>query len=167
MLTVRKTGRRSEIDALVTLHNNLANRVLGFPTIANGTTAGKIKTTTATAFAIDGKVYTKAATDDLWDLTALTTLTGAQFQVVLLYLDASGVATIGAGTVSASAAAALIALPAFVTTKCIVGMYVAGASTVFTNALGAQGTYHNGVVTGTKSTNGASLSPELISSVPV
>lgn len=156
---------RLEMNAVIARLNNIANMVMGYPTIANGTTAGKIKTTTATSYRIDGVAYTKAATDDLWNLTALTTLTGSQFQAVALYVDAAGTATIGAGTVAASAALALAALPAFVTTKSILGVYVANASTNFSSALGAQGTYYNGVPTGAIDVNGVPLSVDLITSV--
>lgn len=162
---VRKTGKRDELDAIINRGNNLANRLLAFPNIGNGGTNGRLRTNAAISYAIDGQVYTEASTEDEWDLSALTTLTGSQFQAVALYLDASGTASIGAGTVAASAALALAALPAFVPTKAIIGVYVANASTNFGNALAAQGTIYNGVPTGACDVNGNSLSPEVLTSV--
>jgi hypothetical protein len=126
----------------------LLNRVLAFASIGNGTTNGRLRTNAAVSYCIAGQVYTKASTDDLWNLSALTTLTSGQFQAVALYLAANGDASIGAGTVSASAAAAIRALPTPPTDKCIVGVYVANASTNFGNALAAQGTIYNGLPSG-------------------
>jgi len=115
--------------------------------IADGTTDGKLKTVAAVDFAIAGALYTKAATDDLWDLSAETDTTGAQYRAYWLYLDSSGTASIAAGTNAASAAAALAALPAITATKSVIGVYVAGLSTDFNGAAGlaAQGTIYNGM----------------------
>lgn len=114
--------------------------------ITSGTTAGKLKTRADVEFSIGGTVYRKATTDDLWDLSAQTDTTGAQYRAFRLYLDSSGVATIGAGTNAASAAAALAALPAEASTKATIGLYVAGLSTDFDGVAGlaAQGTLYEG-----------------------
>ena len=113
--------------------------------IANGTTAGKFKSRSDVEYAITGVLYAKAATDDLWDLSALTTLTGAQYQAVYLYLDSSGTASIGAGTAAASSAADIAALPSIPSTKAVIGTFVAGLSTNFANALSSQGTLYDGL----------------------
>jgi uncharacterized protein len=114
--------------------------------VANGTTAGKLKLAGDAEFCIAGTVYKKAATDDLWDLSAETDTTGAQYRAYWLYLNSSGTASVGAGTNAASAAAALLALPAITATKAVIGVYVAGLSTNFDDAggLAAQGTIYNG-----------------------
>ncbi len=157
---------RLEMNALIARYNNVANRVLGNPAITDGTTDGKLQNA-AIDYSIDGKTYSKAATDDLWDLSAQTDTIAAQYRAYALYLDAAGTATIGAGSNAASAALAIAALPAFVTTKCIVGVYVAGPSTDFNGAAGlaAQGTIHNGVPTGSTDTAGNPLSVDLITSI--
>lgn len=165
MATSIRRVLRLEMNALIARYNNLANAVLTYGVIANGTTAGKLKTTAAVSYRIEGTVYTKAATDDLWDLTGLTNLAAGEFQAIALYLDASGTASIGAGTVAATAAAAKLACPAFVTSKCVVGWFVANASTDFDAALSAQGTIYHGTPTGFTDSSGNVLSADLITSI--
>lgn len=115
------------------------------PLIANATTAGKLKTTSdALVYRIGGIGYLKASTDNLWDLTGQTATTNVQYRAFYLYLDASGTASIGAGTNATTAGLAIAALPSVPTTKSVIGTYVAGPSTTFTNALAAQGTIYNG-----------------------
>lgn len=116
-------------------------------TITNATTAGKLQATSnALVYRIGGIGYLKAPTDNLWDLSAETDTTGAQYRAYYLYLDASGTASIGAGTNAASAALAIAALPAVPTDKSVIGTYVAGPSTDFNGAggLSGQGTIYNG-----------------------
>ena len=150
---------RTLVDALVAGYNatradvgdvvtRAQNSLRSYPLIANGSTAGKLKITNAAVFAVGGTVYSKAITDDLWDLSALTTLTGAQYQATWLYLDAAGTATIVSGTAAASAALAIAALPAITSTKSVIGCYVAGLSTNYASALAAQGTIYNGFPAG-------------------
>jgi hypothetical protein len=114
--------------------------------IANGTTPGCLKTQADSVYAIAGTWYRKASTDDLWDLSAQTDTIAAQYKAFWLYVDAGGTATIAAGTVAASEAAAIAALPAEVSTKCPLGVFVAGPSCDFNGAggLAAQGTIING-----------------------
>jgi len=117
------------------------------PAIADGTADGKIQNVNAVDFSIAGRLYSKAATDDLWDLTGQTDTTGTEWVAFWLYLDASGTATIAAGTVvETSEAGAIAALPAIDDAKCPVGVYVAGNSCDFDGAAGltAQGTLING-----------------------
>lgn len=115
------------------------------PTITNATTAGKLQATSnALVYRIGGVGYLKAATDNLWDFTAQTATTSGQYRAFYLYLDSSGAASIGAGTNAATADLAIAALPSVPTTKSVIGTYVAGPSTTFTNALAAQGTIYNG-----------------------
>jgi hypothetical protein len=92
------------------------------------------------------RLYSKASTDDLWNLSAITDTTGAQYRAVALCLDASGTATIETGAVATSAALALQALPVIPTTKSVVGVFVAGPSTNWDagGGLAAQGTIYNG-----------------------
>ncbi|HHT9146011.1 MAG TPA: hypothetical protein ACFYD4_10100 [Candidatus Wunengus sp. YC61] len=73
--------------------------------ITNGTTAGKAKTTATVKYRISGSVASKAATDDLWDLTGVTT-GAAEYKKVLLTLNASGTAKIIVGTAATSQATA-------------------------------------------------------------
>lgn len=67
----------------------------------NGTTAGKAKTANTIAYEINGRRFTKAATDDLWTMTGVTTTAG-QFRKVLLCLNESGTASIVVGVTAAS-----------------------------------------------------------------
>lgn len=117
--------------------------------IVDGTTDGKLATDGPSWFRINGQLYLKLATDDLWDLSGQTDTTGAQYRAYWLYLNSSGVASIAAGTNAASSAAAIAALPAVAADKAVMGVYVAGLSTDFNGAAGlaAQGTIHLGVPT--------------------
>jgi hypothetical protein len=75
---------------------------------AAGTTAGKAKTQMDITYTIPGAPsvpYVKAATDDLFDCTAITTTTYAK---LLFTLNSSGTATVTKGTEAASQAAALM-----------------------------------------------------------
>ena len=163
MANIRKTasgGERTEIDRLVAVLG-FRNRQASYAAtssgaIANGTTAGKLKTAAACSFKIAGVLYAKAIADDLWDLSAKTDTIAAQYRAYALYLDANGAATLGDGANAASVAAALLALPAFDATKAVIGVYVAGPSTDFNAAggLAAQGTIYNGLPDGVSADGG-------------
>ena len=155
MPNIRKTGGRSEFDGFAaaikalwwTNHN--AARASG--AIANGTTAGKLKTTKDITFALGGSLYFKATTDDLWTLSGLATLSTGQYRATALLLDSSGTASIASGAVAATAAAALAGLSASGVldgTKAVIGVFVAGPSTNYANALSGQGTIYNGLPDG-------------------
>lgn len=146
-VNVRKSNAAALRDAVNARINALANRCEGYSTIANGTTAGKLKTTTTVDFRVDGVLYTKAATDDLWNLAAETDTTGAQYRAYWLYIDAAGTATIEAGANAASATLARQALPVPSATKSVFGVYTAGLSTDFNagGGLSGQGTITHGI----------------------
>jgi hypothetical protein len=118
-----------------------------FTIIEDGTTDGYLKTDGPSGFKINGQLYNKAGTDNLWNLSAQTDTTGAQYRAYWLYLDSSGTATIAAGANAASSVAAIAALPALAADKAVMGVYVAGLSTDFNGAAGlaAQGTIIYGV----------------------
>lgn len=144
-VNVRKSNAAALRDAINARINAHANACHSYSTIANGTTNGKLKTTIAASYQIDGVLYTKAGTDDLWDLSAQTATTGAQFRAFWLYVDASGTATIEAGANAASATLARQALPVPSASKCVFGVFTAGLSTNFSNALSSQGTITHGI----------------------
>ena len=105
--SLHKTFFQGLQSDLSNLFSWLQNRVLGIGTVQPATTAGKVKTTTECQYALANSGYQKAATDNLWDLTAITTAAGG-FAKVLLQLDNAGVATVKKGaesTVSQAAAA--------------------------------------------------------------
>lgn len=150
--TIRKTPG---IEPLIDVHAEVASLMArlmfshtGAPAIGNGTTNGRLRTNASVTGNIAAVPVTKASTDDLWNLSAQTATPASTFRAIWLYIDAAGTASIAAGTNAASAAAALAALPAPDETKCIFGVYVAGGSTNFANALAAQGTIHNGIPSG-------------------
>jgi hypothetical protein len=149
---VRKTGGRlqPQLNLLWQHLNHLANCVYGLPAIGNGTTAGRLRTTAATPFKVDGKQKSKASTDDLWNLSAETDTIAAEYRAYWLYVDASGTASFAAGSNATSAAAALAALPARSLSKAVFGVFVAGPETDFDDAggLSAQGTIHDDVPAG-------------------
>ena len=134
-----------------TQHNNLVADVLaiinrqqntllarGGASFADGTTAGKIKTVTGTIdFCVNGEVYSKAATDDFWDLSAETDTAASKYRAYWLYINASlaasfgTIATPGAGdsATAAAAVAALLAAGEPAADKAVVGVFIAGPST--------------------------------------
>lgn len=120
--------------------NGAATRAI----IAQATANGKLKTSAPCDFRVGGRLYTKSNTDDLWDLSAQTALGAAEYKAFWLYLSTAGAASIAAGSVAASEAAAIAALPAVDATKSVIGCFVAGPNTNFANALGAQGTIIDG-----------------------
>lgn len=124
----------------------------GVPAIGNGTTAGTLRTNASVVGHVAGVDFTKASTDDLWDLSSETDTAAATFRAYWLYVNAAGTASFAAGSDVASAAAALASLPAPDAAKCVFGVYVAGAATDFDDAggLAAQGTVYNGVPAGAK-----------------
>ncbi|OHD23517.1 MAG: hypothetical protein A2Y38_12200 [Spirochaetes bacterium GWB1_59_5] len=69
--------------------------------IAIGTTKSKVKTASIINFCIDGIMYVKAATDDLFVFTDLTVQAANTTKYYLLGLDSSGAATITPGTSTA------------------------------------------------------------------
>ena len=76
--------------------------------IAAGTTAGYVKTTTTIRIAYDGKTASVAATDDFFNLQSLTTAAG-EYCKVLLCLDGAGTqARVVKGEVAATQAAAIM-----------------------------------------------------------
>ena len=133
-------------DDLYALLYRREHEALGHANVGNGGTAGRLRTNSSVTYRIGGTLYVKASTDDLWNLSAETDTTGAQYRAYWLYLDSSGTAAVGAGTNAASAAAAIAALPTVASTKAVIGVFVAGLSTDFdaVGGLAAQGTIYNG-----------------------
>lgn len=146
LLHVSDDGGTSWANVLRRLVEHVDHGVTGYPNIGNGGTAGRLRTTATASYVVAGSHYSKSSTDDLWNLSAETNTTSGQYRAYYLYLDASGTATIGAGSNAASAAAAIAALPDVTATKSVIGTYVAGPSTDFDAAggLAAQGTIYNG-----------------------
>jgi len=149
-VNIRKTpvGHRAELDAIVARLNANANACLTYAVIANGTTAGRLRTTAGISYRVDGTMYAKSSTDDLWNLSAQATLGSGVTKAFWLYLDAAGTATIEAGTAGTTTATALAGLPVPSTTKSVIGVFVAGSATNFANALSSQGTIYHGIPAG-------------------
>lgn len=139
--------RRTNHSAMLTLVNALKadlnilkqhveNGCFDNPGLAIGSDTTQIQNANAITFMIDGVLYSKAATDDLWDLggstATLTAVTAAKYACITLYLDASGVFTVaedaGAGT-AATLAAAKAGAAGFSATKAIIGYYTVGDGT--------------------------------------
>lgn len=171
-LSIRRTGGVDQLDAIMGQLQAWANACLTYATVANGTTAGKLKTTSTISFKVDSQIYTKANTDDLWTLSAIATLGANQFRAVTLYMDAAGTATIDTGTIvtntnaTAGKLAALAACPVLPADKCIIGVFVAGPSTNFANALSSQGTIYHGIPTGYGTLSRIPLTPQGVADFP-
>jgi hypothetical protein len=81
--------------------------------IAAGTTAGYAKTTVAVRVTYKGTVSSKAVTDDLWNLTGVSTAAG-EYRKALLCLDVGATARVVVGEVASSQVAAkLPSIPDF------------------------------------------------------
>lgn len=146
------------LNELILLNANGCNGNAG---IATGTTTSKIKTVNSVSFSVDGKLFTKAGTDDFWTLTG-GVLAVSSFRVYVLLVDAAGAATVASSSDSLVSAAKCI-LPDLFTT--VEGKAIFGYTTIATNAsttftpgttlLGAAGittAHFNGVPTGFGST---------------
>lgn len=152
--TIRRTwGQLNELDrALRTLNWGIWAFLfgsVGSAKLAAGTTAGKIKTVADIDFRIGGRLFTKGATDDLWDFTGETTLGTGLYKAAVLYLDASGAATYALTAAATSAPLALravgdLALGGYVSTKSVIGVYVSTAAQNWGSG-GLGGTYYNGI----------------------
>lgn len=108
------------------LRSLLGNRCFTKAICATGSNAAKIKTTTNTAqYCIDGQLYEKAATDDLFVFTTLTVQPVSTTAFYALCLDKDGNASIVNGTpvltASITAGVAKALLPEVDSTLCIVG----------------------------------------------
>lgn len=132
-LVLRKTPNRDQVLARIVASLNLRINFShdSLPAIGNGGTAGRLRTNATVVGKVAGVPFSKASTDDLWNLSAETDTTASQYRAYWLYVNAAGTASIGAGANAASAAAALAALPAPDETKCIFGVAVAAPSTDF------------------------------------
>jgi hypothetical protein len=119
-ITPGRSFTRSLWQEFLSLNLRTMFSTFGSGAIGNGTTAGRLRTTASVTGRVAGVEVTKASTDDLWNLSAQT----------------------------ATIAGPLAALPAPDETKCILGVYVANASTNFAAALAAQGTIYNGIPAG-------------------
>ena len=171
--TVRKTGGRSEINALWQLAAYTA--VLShFSTplsgaIGNGTTAGNLRTTAITEPHVAGlRNADLASSDDFWDLSGETDTTATEFRAYWLYVDNANSASFVAGAASPNELQALGALPAHDETKSILGVFVAGVSTDFDDAggLAAQGTIFDQPAPGANVGGvGGYTAPQIVSTV--
>lgn len=150
----RRTAGRFETSSMWQVVMSLA-LLVGYstyddPGIGNGTTAGFLRTNAAVRQNVEGVAGTKISTDDLWDLSAETDTTAAQYRAYWLLLDIAGNASIAAGANAATAADALQALPDLDGTKSVIGVFVADPSCDFDDAggLAAQGTIYDGIPAG-------------------
>jgi hypothetical protein len=65
---------------------------------AGGTAPAKVKTTNAAQYCIDGRAYTKAATDDFWTLAGVA-IPASSIGYFLLCMDAAGAAVVVQGAI--------------------------------------------------------------------
>jgi len=113
--------------------------------LVDGSTAGNVQTGNACDYRIGGELFTKAATDDLWDLSGETDTDGASYRAYSLELDDSGVASFQAGPNAATEDDALGTLNPW-PSEGRIGVFVAAPNCDFDDAggLAAQGAYFNG-----------------------
>lgn len=115
--------------------------------IADGTTAGKLRTQANFSYRVNGAIFSAAAADDFWDLSAEVDNAAGTYRAYSLEVDAAGTASFVASTTDpATAALALAALALPAATKSRIGVFIAGPATDF-NAVGgldAQGDIYDG-----------------------
>lgn len=149
---IRRTNGRYEWDQV---HQLVASAFLldhfstkDDPAIGNGGSAGRLRTTAEVEFHISDRRYTKAAADDLWNLSGEDPTDEAGYRAYWLLVDAAGAGSIAAGRDAPTEEDALSLLPPLDGTKSVLGVFVAGPETDFTAALEAQGTVYNGIPEG-------------------
>lgn len=101
MATAEKYGiAKMGYDNLI---NILGNKCMGAPVLATATTTDLIKTTNAVNFTIGGRIFTKAATDNIpWTTTQTYATQGAsETRFYTISVDASGVIQIVQGDAGA------------------------------------------------------------------
>jgi hypothetical protein len=130
------------------------NRCFGKAAVAQGTTTSKVKSVNSVDYAIDGAIFRKAGTDDLWTLSG-SVVAISSWQKYLLCLDSASAASIVAGTPSTVSAAA-VGLPTLPTSKAVIGVLTiaTNGATTFTpgttalNAAGITATLIDGLDSG-------------------
>lgn len=85
----------------------LMNRCMGACGLAEGTNAATIKTAAAVDFTIDGKMYTKAITDNI-AITAGEVQSADTYRKYLVSIVAAGTVTVTGGVEAATSALALL-----------------------------------------------------------
>jgi hypothetical protein len=133
----------------------LGNRVMSNPGIAIGTTKSKAKTANTTEYCIDGVIYSKAATDDLFVHTDVSVQAVGTTRYYALCLDAAGAATVIAGATTANVAGSTYPIaakmPPIPSTVCLVGAikivtdatHTYTPATTLNDAAGITATYYN------------------------
>lgn len=112
-------------EALKSIQATLCNCILPTGTnphagLAIAGTASKVKTSYAVYGLVDGAIFTKAATDNLWTLAG--TVVNATFNVFVLTLKVDGTATARMGTAGATLAA--VVFPVIPADEIVVGFVV-------------------------------------------
>ncbi|MBZ0158400.1 MAG: hypothetical protein K8I29_19555 [Alphaproteobacteria bacterium] len=85
----------------------ILNRCFGAAGLAEGTNAATIKTANAVTYCINGKVYSKAGTDNI-AITAAAAQSAETFCKYLVSINAGGTVTVTKGEEAATSAAALL-----------------------------------------------------------
>lgn len=111
-MAVNKISEATPHQPLLDLLARLLNRCFVAAGLAIATTATKIKTVNAVDYCIDGKMYSKAATDNI-TITAGAVQAVSTFCKYLVSINAAGAVTVTKGTDAATSALALVpGLPA-------------------------------------------------------
>lgn len=136
------TELKADYNIAVTLMNELKadynlflghvlNMALGAAGLAEGTNASTIQTVNAIDFSIGGRLYSKAATDNI-AMTAAAAQAAEMYCMYLVSINASGTVKITKGTDVATDTAVLPAVPA---SEAVIGAFkiLTAAGTTFTS----------------------------------
>lgn len=118
-----------QYNALRKLSENAPYTAAG---VAMATTTTKAKTANTLTYTIDGKLLSKAGTDNFWTLSGSVVPDGSRC-VFLLYIDSAGAASVVQGPIGTTDAAATVPADTLVESKCLVAtLKVVCSGTTFT-----------------------------------
>lgn len=121
----------------------LSNMTRESPGLADATSTGQVKTTSAVDYLVNGNIHSLSATDDLWDLSGLTDLASGEYCKVLLTVDDSQNPGVYKGHVTASQGEAPLPEPP-VGEAAIGYVEVAGSNDFDGESVSTSGTYVEG-----------------------
>ena len=116
------------------LRKAIGTMCLGKALLAEGTNANTIKTTNAVDYSIGGRLYTKAATDNI-AMTALAVQAALTDCMYLVLIDSAGAVSLVKGVEVANGAGAYLPANPSPTTKAVMGAFkiATAAATTFTS----------------------------------
>jgi hypothetical protein len=116
------------------LRKAIGSMCLGKAGLAEGTNANTIKTVTTVPYSINGRLYSKAATDNI-AMNALAAQAALKDCMYLVLIDSAGTVSLAKGTEVANGAGAVLPANPAPTTRSVLGAFkvATAAATTFTS----------------------------------